>query len=95
MIAIVGRIIGQRWTEPELASLAITSDGFVVEGFRGILGEASSFDANLQKVVTVAELDDDELELIGRLANTAVERFDGKVCLAGDQELDLSVWENM
>lgn len=84
MIAIVGRIIGKAWTQPEIAGLAITSDGMLVEGFGDILGSADSFDRNLRTFVDHADLDEDEMTLMRSLANTAVNRFDGKVTLAGD-----------
>jgi hypothetical protein len=84
MIAMVGRIIGKAWTQPEIAGLSITSDGMLVEGFGGILGDADSFDRNLKIFVDQADLDESEMALMRSLANTAVNRFDGKVTLGED-----------
>ena len=34
MAAIIGYILGESWTEPEIAALSVTSDGFVLTGRR-------------------------------------------------------------
>ena len=81
MVAITGRLVGQKWTDPEVIGLAIDSSGMVSEAMGGFLGSASDFDHNLKLVVEAAELNGAELRLMRRLANLAVDRWDGKTCL--------------
>lgn len=46
MAAIVGYIVGEAWTEPEIAALSVTSDGFVLTDAE-FFGEAADLDRNL------------------------------------------------
>jgi len=46
MAAIVGYIVGESWTEPEIAALSVTSDGFVLTDAE-FFGEAADLDRNL------------------------------------------------
>jgi hypothetical protein len=46
MAAIVAYILGESWTEPEIAALSVTSDGFVLTDAE-FFGEAADLDRNL------------------------------------------------
>src|SRR3990170_7976976 len=59
MAAIVGYILGESWTEPEIAALSVTSDGFVLTDAE-FFGEAADLDRNLLNLLIVAELTADE-----------------------------------
>jgi hypothetical protein len=59
MAAIVGYILGESWTEPEIAALSVTSDGFVLTDAE-FFGEAADLDRNLLNLLIVAELTGDE-----------------------------------
>jgi len=48
--AVLGFILGERWTSPSLASLSITSDGFLVSG-HNFLGTVSDLERNLTEVL--------------------------------------------
>jgi len=53
MAAIVGFILGESWTTPEIAALSVTSDGFVLTD-AGFFGEASDLDRNLLNLLVAA-----------------------------------------
>ena len=55
MAAIVGYILGESWTEPEIDALSVTSDGFVLTDVE-FFGEAADLDRNLLNLLVVAEL---------------------------------------
>lgn len=82
MVAIMARILGQHWTNPDMQELSVTSDGFLTEAFGGFLGGADSLDHNLELVVGAAELDEREMTLMLSLARAGINRFDDKVTLA-------------
>ena len=89
MVAIMGRILGQRWTNPEMQELAVDGSGFVVEAFGGIVGEADSLEGNLTKVFADAELSDSELDLSHRLVVSSIARLDGKQFFEPAPDVDL------
>ncbi len=53
MAAIVGYILGESWTEPEIAALSVTSDGFVLTDAE-FFGEAADLDRNLLNLLVAA-----------------------------------------
>jgi len=59
MTAIVAFILDEVWTEPAIAALAVTSDGFVTTESE-FFGEAADLDRNLLNLLIVAELTADE-----------------------------------
>lgn len=59
MAAIVGYILGESWTEPEIAALSVTSDGFVLTDAE-FFGEAADLDRNLLNLLVAAEATTDE-----------------------------------
>ena len=59
MAAIGGYILGVSWTEPEIAALSVTSDGFVLTDAE-FFGEAADLDRNLLNLLVAAETTSDE-----------------------------------
>jgi urease accessory protein UreF len=66
MAAIVGYILGEHWTEPEVAELVITSDGLVLARERGdcgcntIIGSAQDLERNVSNLLYAATLTPEE-----------------------------------
>lgn len=59
MAAIVGYVLGESWTEPELPYLSVTSDGFVTSA-DDFMGEAADLDRNILDLLDAAGLTADE-----------------------------------
>jgi hypothetical protein len=66
MAAIVGFILGDSWTEPEIAALSVTSDGFVLTD-ADFFGEAADLDRDLLNLLVAAEVTPEERAAFGRL----------------------------
>jgi hypothetical protein len=60
MAAIVAYILGVKWTDPELRSLAITSDGYVVSDSL-FIGSVDDLERNINELLNVAGLTEEEL----------------------------------
>ena len=62
MAAILGQMLGQEWTDPPLAELCITSDGFLLGmqegdvGFNEVLGTEADLKNNLTQLVELPEV---------------------------------------
>ena len=62
MAAIVGYILGMAWTEPTIAELVITSDGFVLArnrdhvGFDAFIGSIADLQRNWNNLLNAAQL---------------------------------------
>lgn len=75
MAAIVGAILGVKFTEPSLGGISITSDGFIqsTEYYGGVmgrsvhLGDADNLRRNLANLVAAAELTKTELTEFNKL----------------------------
>ena len=72
MAAIVGHILGESWTEPAIAALSVTSDGFVTTESE-FMGEAADLDRNLLNLLVAAELTPDERAEFERLYRERVD----------------------
>ena len=72
MAAIVGYILGESWTEPEIAALSVTSDGFVLTDAE-FFGEAADLDRNLLNLLLAAETTSDERTEFERLYRERVD----------------------
>lgn len=70
MTAIVGNILGQKFTDPEVCGLAISSDGHVTS-MDAYIGLASDLERNLDALVGAAELNVGEADLFARLRHVA------------------------
>jgi hypothetical protein len=66
MAAILGYVLDQQWTSPELAEPAITGDGFVLGrrsddiGCNEWIGTAEDLERNVRNLLDAAELDSAE-----------------------------------
>ena len=82
MAAIVGFILGESWTTPEIAALSVTSDGFVLTDAE-FFGEAADLDRNLLNLLAAAEVTPDEREAFERHYRERVD--DWRPVLSGPQ----------
>lgn len=72
MAAIVAYILGESWTEPEIAALSVTSDGYVTTDAE-FFGEAADLDRNLLNLLVAADLAPDERAEFERLYRERVD----------------------
>jgi hypothetical protein len=72
MAAIVGYILDESWTEPEIAALSVTSDGYVTTDAE-FFGEAADLDQNLLNLLVAADLSPDERAEFERLYRERVD----------------------
>ena len=78
MAAVVGYILGRRWTRPRIAELVITSDGWVLArnaghlGFDTIIGAAADLELNWNNLLRAAGLTGEERREAGELYRQAV-----------------------
>jgi hypothetical protein len=84
MAAIVGYILGESWTEPEIAALSVTSDGFVLTDAE-FFGEAADLDRNLLNLLIIADLTANERTEFERRYRERVD--DWRPVLAGPSPL--------
>ena len=69
MAAIVGCIIGEKFTEPQMAELIVTTDGFLQArlegdiGFNEFIGAFADLERNWHNLLESADLEPDEKEL--------------------------------
>jgi hypothetical protein len=82
MAAIVAYILGESWTEPEIAALSVTSDGFVLTDAE-FFGEAADLDRNLLNLLVAAVLTPEERAEFERLYRARVD--DWRPVLSGPQ----------
>jgi hypothetical protein len=59
MAAIVAYVLGEDWTDPAIAALSVTSDGFVITD-SDFIGEAADLDRNLLDLLALASLTAEE-----------------------------------
>jgi hypothetical protein len=71
MTAILGMVLGERWTEPTMDHLTITSDGFVVT-MGDFIGCADDLARNLSGACDAAGLTAEERAGFGRLVRAHV-----------------------
>jgi len=79
--AILGCLIGEKWTQPLLVEMVITSDGHLLgrcEGeanYKAFLGSSDDLLRNLHGIAPVAELDGDEIGyLVAKVAEIKRQR---------------------
>lgn len=66
MAAVLGYILGRRWTRPRIVELVITSDGWALArnagylGFNVIVGTATDLERNWENLMRAAGLTDEE-----------------------------------
>jgi hypothetical protein len=78
MAAMVGYLLGKKWTEPSIAELVVTSDGHVLARHEGecgcdhYVGRAADLERNWLALLDAAGLADDERAEAARLYRQAV-----------------------
>ena len=78
MAAIVGYVLGEEFTSPQVAELAVTSDGFVLArrsgdiGCNDWIGEVGDLERNVRNLLEAAELTSDERAEWQRLYTASV-----------------------
>jgi hypothetical protein len=91
MAAILGRILDERFTEPQLVSLIVTSDGFVLGrragdiGYNDFIGAESDLKRNWGNLLAVAGLSDEERDEARRLYSLNVTKASAHVCRGSGQ----------
>jgi hypothetical protein len=78
MAAVVGCILGRRWTRPRIVELVVTSDGWVLArnsghiGFDTIVGTAADMERNWSNLLRAAGLTSEERQEAGERCRQAV-----------------------
>lgn len=81
MAAIVGYILDERFTEPAISELVVTSDGFVLAqtegevGANDLIGTEADLNRNLLDLLVAAGLTEDEIREFGRLQRDRISRY--------------------
>jgi len=81
MAAIVGYILDERFSDPAISELVVTSDGFVLAQTEGevganeMIGEERDLNRNLLSLIEAAGLTDDEIREFGRLQRERIRRY--------------------
>jgi hypothetical protein len=81
MAAIVGYILEERFTDPAISELVVTSDGFVLAqgegevGANEMIGEEADLNRNLLTLIEAAGLTEDEVREFGRLQRERIRRY--------------------
>ena len=81
MAAIVGYILDERFSDPAISELVVTSDGFVLAqsegevGANGLIGSETDLNRNLLDLITAAGLSAEEIEEFGRLQRKRIPRY--------------------
>ena len=71
MAAIVASILGEKWTDPPMGSISITSDGYAISG-DCFIGSADDLMRNVQNLIIAAELTSEEKKEFWALYNGKV-----------------------
>jgi hypothetical protein len=79
MAAIVGHMVGERYTEPEIVEIYITSDGWAGVSHddltSDLIGDATSLERNLANLADAAGLDDNERAEFTRLQEQMIHDY--------------------
>jgi hypothetical protein len=81
MAAVVGYILEERFSDPAISELVVTSDGFVLAqregevGANEMIGEEADLNRNLLTLIEAAGLTDDEVREFGRLQRERIRRY--------------------
>lgn len=81
MAAIVGYILNERFSEPAISELVVTSDGFVLAqtegevGANDMIGPEADLNRNLLTLIEAAGLTDEEIREFGRLQRDRIRRY--------------------
>jgi hypothetical protein len=81
MAAVVGYILDERFSDPSISELVVTSDGFVLAQHEGevgandMLGREVDLNRNLLDLIEAAGLSDEETREFGRLQRKRIRRY--------------------
>ena len=81
MAAIVGYILDERFSDPPISELVVTSDGFVMAqsegevGANDLIGDEADLNRNLLTLIEAAGLTEDEVREFGRLQRERIRRY--------------------
>jgi hypothetical protein len=81
MAAIVGYIVDERFTDPAISEVVVTSDGFVLAqregevGANEMIGEEADLNRNLLTLIEAAGLTEAEVREFGRLQRERIRRY--------------------
>ncbi len=81
MAAIVGYILDERFSDPAISELVVTSDGFVLAqsegevGANDLIGTEADLNRNLLDLITAAGLSAAEIQEFGRLQRKRIQRY--------------------
>jgi len=81
MAAIVGYILDERFSDPAISELVVTSDGFVLAqtedevGANDMIGEETDLNRNLLTLIEAAGLTEEEVREFGRLQRERIRRY--------------------
>jgi hypothetical protein len=81
MAAVVGYILDERFSDPAISELVVTSDGFVLAqregevGANEMIGEEADLNRNLLALIEAAGLTQDEVREFGRLQRERIRRY--------------------
>ena len=81
MAAIVGYILDERFSDPSISEVVVTSDGFVLAQTEGevganeMIGTEADLNRNLLDLVEAAGLSEDEMREFGRLQRRRIRRY--------------------
>jgi len=81
MAAIVGYILDERFSDPAISELVVTSDGFVLAqtegevGANDMIGKEADLNRNLLALIEAAGLSEDEIREFGRLQRERIRRY--------------------
>jgi hypothetical protein len=81
MAAIVGYILDERFTDPPIHELVVTSDGFVLAeregevGANDFIGTEADLNRNLLELISAAGLTDGEIQAFGKLQREHIRRY--------------------
>lgn len=83
MAAIVGYILGQKWTTPEIEGMVVTSDGFVLArrtgdiDHRAFIGALSDLERNWESLLDAADLTFEERAAVETLYHRKITNWRG------------------
>jgi hypothetical protein len=81
MAAVVGYILDERFSDPSISELVVTSDGFVLAQHEGevganeMLGTEVDLNRNLLDLIAAAGLNDEETREFGHLQRERIRRY--------------------
>jgi hypothetical protein len=76
-----GYIVDERFSEPAISEMVVTSDGFVLAqtegevGANDMIGEEADLNRNLLTLIEAAGLSDEEIREFGRLQRERIRRY--------------------